>query len=295
MTFHFAFCVNDQYVDFIRPAIMALKENHKNDTCVVHVVSDRISNKNHKYLCELFNNERFSLQVHILSDSSLKGLKTRHWPVHIWYRVLLANTLEDRIDKVLYLDADTLVLKNLSELFSMDMANKSIAAAIDYQDLFNNVFERCGYEKDKGYICSGVILMNLRYWRENNLSEKILSWARENDDKLRCPDQDAINYICRDSKIILPMRYGIMDCFFTDPLFTDAGYADQIQECRYNPVIVHYNGRTPWYKEYKRHTLHHEWEKFNQMLTKPVKMRYQAKGLLLLKIMAWRFLYARNN
>lgn len=79
------------------------------------------------------------------------------------------------------------------------------------------------------------------------------------------------------------MKFGFMDCFVKNPLFKERGYGKEIVECLNNPVIVHYNGTSPWYKEYKKHTMHEEWMKYNNMMEKPVKRHYQAKGILLLK------------
>ena len=294
---HIAFCVNDEYSDYIRVPIKSIIDNlaDSEDYYEIYILSEFISSRRTKRLLELNKlSKNINIQICIINNYKLKGLKTSNWDISAWYRILLPEILSKEITKVLYLDADTLVLKNLSCLFSMDMINKSIAAVIDYQNLFNIVFDRCGYEKTKGYICSGVMMMNLSYWRENNLTEKIISWAMENENKLRCPDQDAINYICRDSKIILPMKYGIMDSFLTNPIFQENGYSAQIKDCIYNPVIIHYNGKTPWYKEYKKHTFNKEWEKYNNLLDKPVKRHYQARGILKFKIIIYNLFKFRK-
>ncbi|MCH5172293.1 MAG: glycosyltransferase family 8 protein [Erysipelotrichales bacterium] len=296
---HIAFCVNNEYANYIRPVIKSIIELHKNYTEVytINVLSDSLSTKYLNQLKELVKNiNNIKLIIHIVDDSRLKGLKTGNWTIHIWYRILLPEILEETIERVLYLDADTLILQNLDELFTRDISGQSIAASIDYQNLFDYAFERCGYEKNKQYICSGVMLINLDYWRKNNLTDKIIKWAKQNEGKIKCPDQDSINFICKDSKIILPMKYGVMDCFLTNPIFEEAGYSKEIQDCRENPIIVHYNGRPPWYKEYKKHVFHNEWKKYNRMLPNPVKPHFQAKGILLFKILVWRILkYSKNK
>lgn len=296
---HIAFCVNNEYANYIRPVIKSIIELHKNDkeVYIINVLSDSLSTKYINRLKELVKNiNNIKLIIHIVDDSKLKGLKTGNWTIHTWYRILLTDIIPLNVNKVLYLDADTLVLANLKDLFSMEMGDKAIAASIDYQNLFDYPFERCGYEKEKEYICAGIMMINLDLWRKNKLTEKIINWAKDNEDKIKCPDQDAINFVCRDSKIILPLKYGIMDCFLTDPIFEEAGYYKEIQDCRENPIIVHYNGRPPWYKEYKKHVFHNEWEKYNRMLPNPVKPHFQAKGMLLFKILVWRILkYSKNK
>lgn len=288
---HIAFCVNNEYANYIRPVIKSIIRFHENDRdkYVINILSDNVSIKNRHVLKEMGNNlNNINIVVHIIDDHKLKNLKKGNWTIHTWYRILLPEILPNDIDRVLYLDADTLVLTNLSHLFKINMKDKSIAASIDYQNLFDYAFERCGYEKSKGYVCAGVMMINLDYWRRNNISSKIITWAQQNEDKIKCPDQDSINFVCKDCKIVLPMKYGIMDCFLTNPIFKENGYREQIQDCLNNPVIVHYNGFPPWYKEYKKHFYYDKWDNFNKLLNKPVKPKYQANGWLLCKIIGWR-------
>lgn len=290
---HIAFCVNNEYADYIRPAIKSIIELHKNDkdSYIINILSDSISTKNRNRLKDLVKDiYNIKLLIHIIDDTKLNGLPTGTWTIHTWYRILLTDIIPLNVNKVLYLDADTLVLENLNDLFYIKMDNKSIAASIDYQNLFDYAFERCGYEKEKEYICAGIMMINLDYWREYGIAEKIIEWGINNNNKIKCPDQDAINFICRDSKIILPMKFGFMDCFVKNPIFRERGYENQINECLENPAIVHYNGCPPWYKEYQKHTLNFRWEEYNQMLVKPVRRCYQAKGILKYKIIIFKLI-----
>ena len=294
MTRHIVFCVNNEYSCYVRVPIKSIAEIHKEDRknkYVIHILSDFISNKNLKLLSnEFYSYSNIDVIIHKVNDVKLRDLYTRTWPIQTWYRILIPEILPQYIDKVLYLDTDTLLLSNLNGLFETDMTGKSIAATIDYQTIFDYPFERCKYNSELGYICSGVMLMNLNYWRHYNITERIIDWAHRNENRLKCPDQDAINFICKDNKIVLPMQYGIMDCFLTNPIFKKEGYTEQIKDCLENPIIVHYNGCPPWYKEYEKHSFHHQWERFNSILKKPVKPHYQAEGFLLLKIIATRIL-----
>lgn len=56
--------------------------------------------------------------------------------------------------------------------------------------------------------------MDLEYWRKYRLAEKMIQWARRNENKLKKMDQDAINYICQYTKILLPLRFGVVQWFF---------------------------------------------------------------------------------
>ena len=203
-----AFCVNNSYIPYITVAIKSIAEIHRHCDVCIHVLTDKISESNRRRLAETIEGyDHITTEIHIVDTTLLKGVKTGVWTIYAWYRILLPELLPSDIKKVLYLDADTLVVDDLSELFLTDMTSIAIAAALDPMSSDEFAFERCGYKSDKKYICSGILLMNLEYWREKGLAKMLVDWANSNSERIMFPDQDAINYVCRDTKIILPLRF----------------------------------------------------------------------------------------
>ena len=98
-------------------------------------------------------------------------------------------------DKVLYLDADTVVNADLSELFSTNVSGFEYAAALDY---YGKIF--MGYH----YINSGVMLLNLAEIRKTGLFEKAVRLCSEK--KIFLPDQTALHRLTT-RKLILPRKY----------------------------------------------------------------------------------------
>ena len=285
---HFAFCVNDAYARYIAVTIKSIAENNRGSNNSIHVFTDTVSERNKKLLNEVVGTYgNCSLHIYEVDDAPLKGLYTGNFTIYTWYRILIPSVLPESVERVLYLDADTLVTDDLGELFALEMTDKAIAAAPDIQSWLEGAFLRCGYDSSKGYICAGVLMMNLDYWRRHNLAEKMTGWALQKRDLIKCPDQDAINYICQDSKIILPLRYGFMHCFCEYDMFYGSEYCEELKACIDRPAIIHYNGCAPWAKECHKHVLHHKWEEYNGMLARPVKRRYMTKGVLKLKTMIW--------
>ena len=291
---HFAFCVNDGYVPYICVTINSIIVNNKDYSVTIYVLSDYISPKGMRLLNEVVSKGNANLQVHIVDDTILKGLKDT-WSIYTWYRVLLPKVLSEDVHRVLYLDADTLVTADVSDLFKMDMTEKAIAGSIDILSFDSETFERCKYEPEKKYLCAGVMLMNLDYWRENELTKKIVEWGKENDARIKFPDQDTINYICRNNKIILPMRYGILGVYFVDKVFYEQPYLNDLKECISSPAIIHYAGENPWKIELSNHLYQDEWEKYNSMLRHPAKREYITKGWNFVKMKIWQMLHPNQK
>lgn len=166
-----------------------------------------------------------------------------NWPAAIWDRILIPEILPKSVDRVLYLDCDVVVNDSLDDLFTMSLDSKSVAGCLDTQDYDMEVFHRLGYERRLRYICTGVLLMNLKYWRTNNLKSQILEYAVGRN--LKFPDQDAINHVCCNSKIVLSPMYGVLVTYFRNKKFMKEHYK-LLPLLLASPQIIHYAGYQPW-------------------------------------------------
>lgn len=292
---HIAFGVNDGYIPYICVTIKSIIENNNNEILFFHVLCDNVSDKMYRLLNEAIDGcKTATIIIHYIDNNQLLGLKDT-WSIQTWYRVLLPNKLDNNIQRVLYLDADVIVTGSLEYLFSIDMAGKSIAAVMDIESFNPETFKRCGYDSVKKYVCCGVLLMNLDYWRKHNMTNLIIDWARKNNDKIKFPDQDTINYLCQDTKILLPLKYGILNRFFYDNEILNSEYLPEVKECVTNPIIIHYAGQNPWKIELAKHIQNEEWNKYNRMLKHPAKRHYITKGINLLKLYIWNLLHPNSH
>lgn len=242
----FCLCCNDKYVPYAAVTIKSVITNSsKEDEVHIHILSDFISRRNQTRLTKLCNDNIY-IHIHIVSDTTIiKGLVTGVWSIYAWYRLLLPDLLEKDIHRVLYLDCDVLVNDNVRPLFTVDLSGKAIAACIDTQSYNKDRRMRLGYDCYMNYICTGVLLINLDKWREEKTHEKIIAFAKANSELLQFPDQDAINVICQDDKIILSPKYGALVTYFTNFDFIRQHLGEI--ECIFdNPAIIHYAGYQPW-------------------------------------------------
>ena len=138
---------------------------------------------------------------HLRSSESL--------PTVAYLRILLPEILP-HLERVLYLDSDTVILDDITELFEYFNPSYSVMACLDAYENFgcelNGLSNLKQYQVHKlsPYYNSGVLLLNLRLWRENRWSEIILEFAEKNPDALKFSDQNPINIILHKHIISLP-------------------------------------------------------------------------------------------
>ena len=117
-------------------------------------------------------------------------------------KIILPDVVKE--DKVIYLDMDTVVTKDVSRLWNWDLGNNIVAGCLDNvkRSAYFNTLE---IGNDGKYINTGVMLMDLKRMREEKIIEK--SFDILNSKKLKFPDQDALNIVCQGMIQYIPSLY----------------------------------------------------------------------------------------
>ena len=204
--FDTAFC------DQAAVSILSLLENKRDDTvyhifCMVppHTRGQKVILK----IIQQYPGTKLTWRVIRHSENPFRKYDFSRWSPVIFYR-LFAHRIFPNTDKILYLDSDTLVCDDLSELYSVDITNYVMGAVRDMAPTENQhnpngiyVAEFTQkYLKNDIYFNSGVLLINVKKMTEY---EHLIPGAT--DIELKYPDQDLLN-VAFDGKILsLPLRY----------------------------------------------------------------------------------------
>lgn len=180
-----------------------------------------------------------------IAQSFPRLLKTSLPPV-TYFRLFLTSILPESIEKVLYLDGDIVVRQSLQPLWDTDLSNYAIAAVSDRPSERPEMYSRLQYSSDLGYFNAGVLLINLRYWREHDVTPAFVEYIQGHSDILLFQDQDVLNYIFRDKKLLLPLKYNFQQALLQRDIFQR--YENEILAAIKDPVIIHYSGVVkPWH------------------------------------------------
>jgi lipopolysaccharide biosynthesis glycosyltransferase len=170
-------------------------------------------------------------------------------PASMWNRIFLPELLPG-IDRVLYLDVDTIVMDDLGPLFETDVLGSYVAAVTNVFQL--NHLHRLGalgIDDPRDYFNSGVLLMNLDLMRRDDCSAAIRDYARAGRSML-WPDQDALNAVLGKRRVHLHPRWNVMNSVLAFPWSVYAFGADAVAEARSRPGIRHFEGpaiNKPWH------------------------------------------------
>lgn len=161
-------------------------------------------------------------------------------------RLALPRLLPESVSRVLYLDADVLIMNSVSELFSLKMRGALIAGVREASDPF--LWSRNGLEHVFDidldpwlpYFNAGVLLMDVNGLREADAEARCLQYVQRH--RPARMDQDALNAILHDRFLELPSVWNVENYYFK----TEARrkrYAQLLENAR----ILHFVGhKKPW-------------------------------------------------
>jgi lipopolysaccharide biosynthesis glycosyltransferase len=154
-------------------------------------------------------------------------------------RFMIPRIFANDVQRVLYLDADILVLDDLGPLWDIDLKGAVIGAVSDRILDPQIKAGRPGLEKFprvRDYFNAGVLLIDLDRWRKERISEKALEYLMSHSDS-PLADQDALNVACDGCWTELGLRWNFYDHFETPILHMSPAE---------RPKIVHFTGQKPW-------------------------------------------------
>lgn len=259
---------DDKYAPYCGVMLTSFLENHKAfHTDVYIIVKNRL--KEEKRLKRL--EERYDVKVNIVefpfSDiTSSFPIGNRHWTIEMYYRLFAPVLLPKDIDRILYLDCDIIVDGDVSEMYFSDINNISALVVIDAPThVVRSHPERLGYQKDKGYFNSGMMLMNLNYWQEHDISRQCIEYIRHNYSILDYCDQDVLNVVLLDSKKNISVLYNYQDSIVMKRFFDL--FDDELKKivCTQKPKIIHYTYHKPWTICSYKSPYANLWEKYSRI------------------------------
>ncbi len=279
---------NEAFAQHAAVCIKSLQVNNPNLTINIVIASLELTPETQKKLLTLSIPKKCHIKLVEFDRNKLEPLPLiGKYSKDIYLRLWVDEYFKDiACDKVLYLDADTIVVNPLDDIINLDMGNNLIAA-VDIPDSTSH--NRCHLPKDKGYFNSGVLLFNVNLWRDEACLDQIISFLNENKEIALNPDQDALNGLFFDRRITLNHTFNAISPFFRKKGFPSIGNRE-LAEIRQNVTIVHFNGRSrpwlygcnhPYERKYNQYLLQTPWkDKTNEGFTVLKFIKKQLRVLL---------------
>lgn len=296
---------NEKYAPFAGTSIVSLFENNRHFEAIrIFILGEELSQKSIERIQE--TGKKYDREIVFVDTTALiEKMQALHMPTYRGsyaanIRLFLPELLDDSVDRLLYLDSDTIVDGRLDELTEIPMGDYPAAMVLDSLVRLHKI--RLGFSKEEPYFNSGVILFQMERWRQERCSEKIAEHVKTVRAHYPSPDQDLLNVVCRGRIMTLPPKYNFQPihlAFSAESYFRCFGKWDyykpeEIANGQKSPVVYHFFrfvGEFPWHKD----NLHPDNDIFDQYLAKSafsdyVKMPSEAGVILRIEKLLYRLL-----
>lgn len=266
------YAADNNFVPQLGAGLCSVCENNKNSDEINFFIGGlNISDKNRELLLSL--GEKYGRKVFFRPIDQIRDLLGFDFDTFGWNEITLARLLLDRllpdtVDRVLYLDCDTIVLDDLHNLWSTDMEGSVLGAVIE--PTANHARKKdLGLEFLPYYNC-GVLLIDFNKWRKENTGKQILDFYRSRNGRLFANDQDAINGALPGEIYTLSPKYNYFNIFdyysyhALSRIQSPASFISEevFKDAQEHPCIIHYLGEDrPWRKG-NTHNYSKEYQKY---------------------------------
>ena len=266
------YTLNDKFVPQVAASIVSICENDQHVSKIhFYLFSMNITAKNKKLIKEMV--KKYHQKITIIELNDIKSyfdfdFDTKGWNSIVLARLIIDKILPTSIDKILYLDGDTIIRGDLSELYKSNMGDYVLGASIE--PTYSKAHKSAIGLENNLYYNAGVLLINLKKWRKNNIGKKILNFYEKHSGNLFANDQDAINGALKDQIYTISPKYNYNNTFdqyrynFLKKLVAPAKYIDRstFNEAKANPVIIHYLGEERPWRRYNTHKYRSDYQKY---------------------------------
>lgn len=208
------------------------------------------------------------------SEFSTKVSAKGRFSYETYYRILAVNLLPQNMDRILYLDADMLIKRDLTEVYAMSMSETCPFTVCDdieghARGSYESTLDRVVIPHSYRYFNSGFMLMNLDYLRKRDSVSYILDAFYREHNRYPFPDQDVLNHMYYDKVQFVPwslynlpaewwkvdtvalsqgiLRFASYPDMYNPSINQVERFIDATLQMRDNAHIIHYLGiLKPW-------------------------------------------------
>lgn len=248
------FTINKNYLEYAIDCIQSIVRFPSEEGYDIYILHSDLRDYDQMYLSTQVEDENTVFHFYYVDPSLfLTFPENERYPKLIYYRIFAASLLPSNLDRILYLDVDTIVINPLDTLYHMDFKGNYYLACTHVKKFLNKVNQyRLGMEEEAPYINSGVMLMNLKELREKQNIKEVFSFVEKKKRHLALPDQDIMTALYGDKIGILDtMIYNLSDRMLSIYNADLSHPRRNLDWIRRNTVIIHYYGKQkPWQTPY---------------------------------------------
>lgn len=212
---------SNEYAPFLGVLVCSIVENSSIDNYYdIIVLENKISNENKRKIYNIISN-RNNINVRFIPAKPYLEQRNFYTDRHITEMTYLRLAIVDILSafkKAIYLDCDTVVNRDLADLYSIKLGENYIGAVVDTimagfygqrnKEQINYNQKELGIKNPNLYFNAGILLLNLKEIRKKYSGSELLDIAEKKDWQLF--DQDVLNNVCKGKVLFIESKWNVM-------------------------------------------------------------------------------------
>jgi lipopolysaccharide biosynthesis glycosyltransferase len=261
---HLLLCTNSLYLQHVGVCLTSLLVNNSDlffNIVIVGRATEALDEEKLRRSLAGFANHSLSFKKFIPPADRMLPLNPQaHYTLDNWTRLWVGDFFADDIDRVLYLDGDIVVVGDVAPLWCTDLGG-TLLGAVDIPGSLHGVTTLAMRAED-GYFNSGVLLIDLKQWRETQALDTILRYVDAYPERMRYTlDQDALNACFHGRRKRLDYKWNATWSFFREPIELPLA-PPEIENVRREARIIHFNSNLKPWSYFCDHPRKGEYEKY---------------------------------
>jgi lipopolysaccharide biosynthesis glycosyltransferase len=235
---------DNHYAILIAALLKSIGENHKTGEHIdFYIIDDGISAESKKKLASIPDPAIITLKwfksKDIIPADITIPIDKSGFPLTAYMRVFAPYVVDQQLDKLIYLDVDTIVQDDISKLWGLPLGDYVIGAVLDPGKTLDCAwggvpnYRELGLTADTPYFNSGVLLINPKQWRAEGISAQIINALSKYHEHVKMADQYGFNVVFANKWLKLDPKWN--------------WFAHQEDE---NAHIIHFLDIKPIFKSY---------------------------------------------
>jgi lipopolysaccharide biosynthesis glycosyltransferase len=240
--------IDKAYEPWCGVMLSSLFDQHPADRFKVYILSTCTATELTK-LSEFIHSRGHKAVICSLSPELLaRAPVSHHVSLATYFRLLIPEVLPGDEDQVLFLDSDMLICRPIDLLWKIPLSRHGLLAVEN--PLISKAFKQnLGMQPEFDYFNAGLMMINLEFWRTENITQKAAEFLKTSTDRITFWDQDVLNYLFQGKWHKLPYQLNAQEIFFL-PAYgpQQLGISEtEFELIRNHPHVVHFTGGSkPW-------------------------------------------------
>ena len=123
--------INKKYVKQVNILLNSIQYSNTKENFDIYVLHRDLEESDLKIIYNNLDLKRFQIHFIHISENEIQQFPVyeKRYPVEIYFRILASRYLPQDLERILYLDADTIVINSLKELYETDFKGNYYVAA----------------------------------------------------------------------------------------------------------------------------------------------------------------------